>query len=450
MRWDRFFTVFLLATFSVVFFVKAGNADDVSSSFQYADQLRKQGKLEESYGLLTELLRDNPDNEQINFSYALTCIERLDFARAQLALERILLINPGNDRAQLELARLYMAMDQYNLAREGFEAVLGNNPPATVRQSINEKIAMLDRSQSSLSWSGRFDLGYISDDNINIGPNSKIINISPIIFSSGTSITSLSVNESSQPLKDDGFMASMAMSFAYDYGLKRKWLAFSDVAYYQNWLNDYPEHEYQFYQVRIGNKYVKQNVVTETPFKFAHITRGDDDLLNIYGFNPRVLYMSKAVEGVQWLTGATFDLRDYDTLNDRDSTYIAIDETARKYVGSLRNSVSLGVSVFHDYTDAGIYEYYGQATTFGWRTILPWEIELETKFRFAINVYKEKDVLAPDDREDKQYYMSAGLSKMISQQLGITVQWQNTDNNSTFDLYEFNRNVFSLSAFCVF
>lgn len=414
------------------------------------EELRKTGKLHEAYNQLSKSIRENPDNEEVNMYFGHVCVALDDLERAQLAFERVILIDPDNHRARLELAEIYMKTEQYNLARKGFESVLEADPPPVVRKNIESYLARLEKAEDRFSLSGRIDAGYFYDDNVNVGPDSKIIYTAPIIFSSGATITSLSIDEDSQPTEDDGIVVSGSLYATYDCGRERGWLLATDLSYYQNQLNDHAEHETQYYQVRAGLKHASARTLLELPVSTAHITRGDDDLIDIHGVSPRLLYLSKNVEGAQWITHGNVSIRDYDTLNDRDGTYYALGETFRKYLGKARHSISLGISLFRDDTDADVYTYTGRSTTFGWKTRLPWDSTFYATFRYASSDYKAREILAPEDRADRQHLITAGLNKMFTSWWGVNVQLQRTDNTSTFNLYEFDRNLITATTYCVF
>jgi hypothetical protein len=77
---------------------------------------------------------------------------------------------------------------------------------------------------------------------------------------------------------------------------------------------------------------------------------------------------------------------------------------------------------------------------------LPWKFSSFGEARYYYKNYKEKDVLAPEDRKDNQYMLALGLSKDISDRFAVTLTHSIINNDCTFDLYEYKRNITTLST----
>lgn len=408
----------------------------------------KTGDLQQVYETLTDLLRENPGDERINFAYGLACYSLKDNSRAQLAFERVLNINPANGRARLELAQIYLITKQLPLAKREFETVLAGNPPPAVRRNIEGYLTAIRKGMKRWRFSARIDAGYFQDDNVNVGPDSDIISIAPIVFGS-LRFTQLTLNEKSKPVKADGYFASLAMSSTYDAGDTGNWLVTAGGSLYQNRLADEPDHESGFYEARLGLKHTGSRSIFQLPVKASYIAIGDKSLLNMYGVNPLYLYVSGKTS-MQWLTDGAAEFRDYTELDDRDGVYLSLGETMRYFFGAAKHNVSLGFSVAHDFTDAGVYEYTGKAWKIGGAFKFPRNVTLYSRIQYTTSDYKERETLAPEKRSDTQHQFTVGVNKMITPRCGIDVNFQQTDNNSTFGLYQYDRNVTTLTTFFTF
>ena len=86
-----------------------------------------------------------------------------------LALERVLLTNPADDLARLELARAYFALGEFQRAREEFDEVKRHRPPPGVVKTVNQFLEGIKRKEGEYKvlWSayGEFGLGYNSNVN---------------------------------------------------------------------------------------------------------------------------------------------------------------------------------------------------------------------------------------------------------------------------------------------
>ncbi|MFM8339277.1 MAG: tetratricopeptide repeat protein, partial [Fluviibacter sp.] len=71
-----------------------------------------------------------------------------------LALERVLLNNPNNNVARLELARAYFVLGEYQRSREEFEDVKKRNPPPGAVVTIDQYLEAIKDKESATKISG--------------------------------------------------------------------------------------------------------------------------------------------------------------------------------------------------------------------------------------------------------------------------------------------------------
>ena len=96
-----------------------------------------------------------------------------------LALERVLLTNPADDLARLELARAYFALGEFQRAREEFDEVKRHRPPAGVVKTVDQFLEGIKRKEGEYKvlWGayGEFGLGYNSNVNAATAVDSIIL-----------------------------------------------------------------------------------------------------------------------------------------------------------------------------------------------------------------------------------------------------------------------------------
>lgn len=99
-----------------------------------------------------------------------------------LALERYLLLNPGDEGARVELARGYFLLGDDARAKEEFELALSRRPPANVARVIRDFLgAIADReSRRKPALTGHVELGGGYDSNPRAGVDSALISL-PVI-----------------------------------------------------------------------------------------------------------------------------------------------------------------------------------------------------------------------------------------------------------------------------
>jgi tetratricopeptide (TPR) repeat protein len=151
-----------------------------------ASSEKEKTTLEAQKNALFQQMLHNPDNLDVAFAYADVSARLGDYEAAVSALERMLLYNPNLPRVQLELGGLYFRMGSYDLARAYFEKAASANPPAAVRQRIDDYLAQIDKAQSRHHVSGYLFLGGQYQSDANVAPSSPLIfsPIGPVLLNS--------------------------------------------------------------------------------------------------------------------------------------------------------------------------------------------------------------------------------------------------------------------------
>src|ERR1035437_8228358 len=77
-------------------------------------------------------------------------------------------------------------------------------------------------------------------------------------------------------------------------------------------------------------------------------------------------------------------------------------------------------------------------------------LTLYGRARYSHAEYAAKEALAPEKRKDDESDLAGGLNWMATEQCGFDASYVWTDNNSTFGLYQYRRDVTTISTFVVF
>lgn len=106
-----------------------------------------------------------------DYWFGLAAIDSGEAAEGVLALERYLLNFPGSVIARLELGRGYLALGDTPRAREVFDEVLRLNPPAPVRQRIDNLMQAIREREAAFrpSFSAFIEAAFGHDSNANSG-----------------------------------------------------------------------------------------------------------------------------------------------------------------------------------------------------------------------------------------------------------------------------------------
>lgn len=407
-------------------------------------EAQKDGTLAKANEMLGRLVRLDPASENINFAYGLSWLSLGDPSPAGAAFERVLSINPRNSRARAEMARARIAAGRYREAQKELEKILASELTMPARRTVETCLKELKGRLTRWYYSANIEAGCLYDSNVNIGPDSTIIRISPIsIF--GTTITELQLSEKSKPADTTGFSVSASGRSFYDLGEPNGWLLTSEGAYYHNWLEE-SDYETTSAQAGIGLKKMTDRGFFHAPFRARYIEYSGDPLVWLYGLYPSFGYAPANMNGVSFITTVSAEWRDFDALTGRDGYYVSLDEIIRKPLARGKYNIYCGAEIEHDHADSPVYQYTGAGVLLGADARLPWKINAVLEGRYFYRDYKEKFALALNDRKDDQYQLSAGISKDISARFVISLTYSMINNQSTFDLYEYKRNITMLST----
>lgn len=366
-----------------------------------------------------------------------------DYAKAATDFERVVALDPMHHRARLELGRTYYAQGRLDEARKEFEAVLAYNPPETVQKNINIFLDRIERENKRFNLSLRLSAGVLYDDNVNIGPASDLISIRPTSFG-GSTLDTLTVSPDSQPQESWGEFAEGAVYMQYDTGAKGDWLIMSGVDYYETWLDEHTDREVLYGDVYAGPARIRKDNIINLPVRYAHIDQGSDSLVDILGVAPA--YVVAFRDDLLNSLGLTAEQRNYADFNERDSVYTELRDQVTLLYDNKNKSVTAAVGAFDENADSDVNSNSGVLASLSASIDLPWKSRLDVKGGYRGSWYDDPDPLAPEDRVDQEFQGLVQLTKQFTKDWGIGLLYQYTNRDSTFDLYQYERNFVNLHA----
>jgi hypothetical protein len=114
-----------------------------------ADVMMKNGKQADAYNLLEPKEGDYSGNVGFDYLLGIAALDSGKPDRATIAFERVLAVNPNFAGARLDLARAYFAMGSDDIAKNEFEIVLTQNPPAQTTAVIKKYLDVIDERRKA-------------------------------------------------------------------------------------------------------------------------------------------------------------------------------------------------------------------------------------------------------------------------------------------------------------
>lgn len=140
--------------------------------------LVEQGRYQEAYELGGQHAERFGDPD-FDFYFGVAAIDAGKAGEGLMALERCLVLAPGNPVVRAELARAYFVLGEDQRAREEFDAVLKSEPSDAVRRAIGRYLDALAAREARRRPGATFfvDAGLGSDSNVNGGVTSAGISL---------------------------------------------------------------------------------------------------------------------------------------------------------------------------------------------------------------------------------------------------------------------------------
>lgn len=378
------------------------------------------------------------------FNEALAQSRSGDLTQAISAFETILGERPGSGRVRLELALANFRALNYSAARSHAREVLANpDTPAQVRANVEAFLEQVERQSKQNLFTPYITFGYIHDDNVNVGPDTSVIDLGA---------ATLTLAPGSNPISADGLQISAGINHRY---------------LFENTIELFGDHAAAAWQSQVGifrNHYFDEddfhlNVISARTGPallaarkwglrlngdFNHIMIGDEDIAIYGGLNPSVdIYLDNStiltVDGrVQW--------RDFDRRQDqdRDSEYYEIGGAIGHFFSDWPASLRVGFSYFSEDADTS------RRSNDGWIANVGVEVRPIDNVSVFFNYLhrdREYDGVEPifavnrDENEDRFVVGGSYRLPITGPLAGLTanVTYTNTDNSSNVPIFEYDR-----------
>jgi len=135
------------------------------------------GNSQEAYEYAFAELLTYEGDPAFDYYYGTSAIDIGKANEGVYALERVLVSQPNNLAARLELARGYFVLQEYDRARAEFNIVLKFDPPDDVREKIYAYLdnIRLQEGRYKTTSAAYIELSYGTDSNVNSGPRNPTI-----------------------------------------------------------------------------------------------------------------------------------------------------------------------------------------------------------------------------------------------------------------------------------
>ncbi len=206
---------------------------EVDDLVRSAVALAEKGQGKEAFNLLDAKEPARAGDPDFDLIFGVAANQAEEYNRAIFALERVLVVQPGNARARAELGRALFSVGDTVGARRVLNETKEQGVPVEVAKTIDQFLSAIDRVDEAgrSSVKGYVEAGIGHDDNINGAPSSNIIavpaftalgfgpvTLSPAGTKTGASLTTLGAGVSGRFVIDSrwSLLGNASASFRWN------------------------------------------------------------------------------------------------------------------------------------------------------------------------------------------------------------------------------------------
>ena len=240
----------------------------------------KEKDYKSSYEILSKLYLSNLSDAKLNFYLGRSAYETGRYELALAAYERVQMMDSGNVRNKLEMARTYFMLKMYEESEVAFEEVLDNpNIPQNIRRNLELYLASVKGVQQSSFTYATINIDWIYDSNVNYGQIHDEIGggfpSTPEISDRALQVYGDVTNVYDIGEKGGFFIKNKFVGFLKDYQNEDKY-DLQYIGYYPSFLYSYTKHTAELVlgidSLSIGKKDYLHTYSAMPRYEYAHTT----------------------------------------------------------------------------------------------------------------------------------------------------------------------------------
>ena len=422
-----------LDTLALWLLSNAAMAQADTSSLALGKASLEAGRYEEAMLHLQTAFRNDPGNVDVSFLLGQAAFGAGNYEVAAAAFDRALIMRPDLDRARLELARTYFELRLFTVAEDLFREVKARpDTPENVQRRVDEYLSQIRAARSPHRFSGAVALTVARDDNARVSPQDTIIlpNLPPL----------------SVPIERDWFSAQSLT-------LEHRWLPrtaglswASELLAYDALYLDQDDLNVQYLRLDTGPRWQSGRILLGLGLNGAYMEKDNNRYLGTWG--------ARAFATVAAARNLSVRLE----VSGEDRTYWRDpDASGPGGTASLRPTWTLGRHALSAETGAEIHDgdkgdqtYDRAFAGLGYQLSLPWRLSFLASYRYENWLFEEPGVLASCRRRDRAHSLGIGLRRLLGAHAAVELRHKYDTSHSSNDLYDYDRNVTSLSVIYAF
>ncbi len=410
----------------------------IAGSIEEIQKFLNKGEASKAFELAKKNQTELEGGPAFDFVYGMAAMASGKPQLAVFAFERVLMLQPFNHRARLELGRAHTMQGNWKAAKTEFNLVLKQNPPENVQRRIKYFLDRIRKQQQSLSVQNHIDASITAGYSSNI--NSATSDASVTIPALGVVILGASNREIGAFYTGMKVKASMMKrqnkysGFKTSIGLKQ--------------LTHAGYHEFDTTSLGIQGSYIfkKNKNRIEIPVQFHRLFLDSSPYRKLVTAGVSWKHKISAKDSASLYTQGGF-IR-YDTASERNvNLVLAGTSWTKKLAGAGKVFSASAFAGNEDAVNSNGAHY--SRVYLGMRTGLQWALNKKQVLYGVLSVqrakHKQPDPVFAVTRHDRYINFLFGWNKTINKDWSVKAKLDLADNNSNVPIYDYDRNQFSVT-----
>lgn len=414
----------------------------VADYLDRARSLLKEGKAEEAWQMLRNLLREEPDNVEVNVLLSQAAFATGRDNQALTAMERLSDLYPDNAALRLALAKAYArAGDEASSAFEMAEALRLNPDIANEEQQEDlEKAAKLSaRRFDRLMAAGRLSMGFIWDSNATGGLDSLDVELGDYTFR---------LHEDAEKKSAFGEYVKGNLNWSWRLGDSSPWYLAGDFALYGKTYNrDLPSNQnFTWGRAALGIRHVGAKHMFDLRLKADNVTYDPFESATSAGAEASFVY--QLLPDFQLIGRLTGESRNYLEYDGKNGFYWTGGIYGRYQFGEGRHAILAGIKSINADTDEDRFSYNGFEAMLRMDLGLTRKLQFTPFFGWRHSQFHDASTrltrhYGEDDRMDDMLITGCGFTYAWTEHIATEIGWQYIKNNSTSPFYRYDQHQIS-------
>ena len=407
----------------------------IGASLSEMQSLYQLKQYEKAYQMALVLEGEHSGDAKFDFAFGMTALESGHLDQAVFAFERVLMMEPNNHRARLELARTHYFLGDYVSAKTEFNTVKQTQTPENVQKNIERFLTLIAerelKSRHSFSSEIGLNIGY--DSNVNSATDNE------------TSFLELgNLNPDDDSISHEDEFHELDLDVTYGYLLNKKTKLFSELSVHSRDNVDMDSFDTLSATAKLGASFLFSSSKLRLPLQYQHFNLDGSSFRKMLSLGAEY---TAQLDTHRYLLGfvqvGEFEYPDQEV---RDATFYVLGLGMIRQVGNTTFTLSVYGGV-EDTDDIG--EYHGR-DYLGLRLRADYDLPNKHHIYAGLTTqhsnHHDDFPLQTKARKDEMYQLSLGWDWMWRPAWQLKAQASAYDNQSNIEIYTYTREVISVSV----